>query len=126
MIETQQVENLQGVLAHHPLCDWHYEQYWFECTCGATQPKAEYFDEYVAKCEASQTQNSTQVSETTGVTMTPRLRCASSIAQANLHIESAIEEEADLERRKILKEAHIILKNYLNSLVESARPDFYK
>lgn len=30
--------------AHHQDCDYHADQYPWECTCGATRPKASWFD----------------------------------------------------------------------------------
>lgn len=30
--------------SHHPQCDWHCDQYDFECCCGATRPRTAAFD----------------------------------------------------------------------------------
>ena len=38
---------------HHRDCDYWFEQYPNECTCGATRPKAVWFDTYVQECEAA-------------------------------------------------------------------------
>ena len=37
-------------ISHHPVCDYWFEQYEFECTCGATRPKHPGFDDYVERC----------------------------------------------------------------------------
>jgi hypothetical protein len=34
---------------HHTLCDYHFDQYDFECTCGATAPKAAWFDDIAGR-----------------------------------------------------------------------------
>jgi hypothetical protein len=44
--------------AHSAYCDWHHDQYPWECTCGATAPKAPWFDEYVQACEARRSSGS--------------------------------------------------------------------
>lgn len=31
-------------VTHHIICEWHLDQYPWECTCGVTRPKAEWFD----------------------------------------------------------------------------------
>ena len=41
-----------GVTDHHPDCDWFCDQYDFECSCGATRPKAPWFDEHARRCDA--------------------------------------------------------------------------
>lgn len=35
-----------SVSSHHRDCAWHVDQYDFECDCGATRPKAGYFDKH--------------------------------------------------------------------------------
>jgi hypothetical protein len=42
---------MSGVSDHHQYCGWHWDQYDSECTCGATRPKAVWFDAYVRECD---------------------------------------------------------------------------
>jgi len=53
-------------MAHHRYCDWHCDQYDFECTCGETQPKAEWFDAHVKRAETGRILN---LMTSTGVTI---------------------------------------------------------
>jgi hypothetical protein len=39
---------------HHRDCDYHLDQREDECTCGASRPKAPWFDSYVAECAAAE------------------------------------------------------------------------
>jgi hypothetical protein len=32
-------------VGHHIICEWHLDQYPWECTCGATAPRAAWFDD---------------------------------------------------------------------------------
>lgn len=43
---------------HHEDCEWHLDQYDWECTCGATRPKAPWFDEQVARAQKIRAENS--------------------------------------------------------------------
>jgi hypothetical protein len=36
---------------HHAICEWHWDQYPWECTCGLTAAKAEWFDKAAAEFE---------------------------------------------------------------------------
>lgn len=36
---------------HHEICEWHLDQYPWECTCGLTAPKAPWFDKAVSEFE---------------------------------------------------------------------------
>jgi hypothetical protein len=42
---------MNDVTAHHPYCQWFFEQYDSDCDCGAVRPKAVWFDQYVRECD---------------------------------------------------------------------------
>lgn len=44
-------------MAHAADCDWHCDQYDFECTCGETRPKAAWFDEHQNKARLARVQS---------------------------------------------------------------------
>jgi hypothetical protein len=56
---------------HHTICEWHLDQYPWECTCGLTAPKPEWFDNAAKEFEERMAQK--------GVTVTygesGRLKC---------------------------------------------------
>lgn len=45
---------------HHPICEWHLDQYPWECTCGLTAPKASWHDRMAADWEAQYTYTPTE------------------------------------------------------------------